>query len=474
MVEQATKNQLSGDGSTPFLPAPVFLGVAMPELFLEMISTADLRWKQFRADHYIKSYDYQHFRQTGEHRTLNAKEREDLGMKSGERGQQVHFLIWYRGEPVGIISGGSAVYNTATRDIFFGFPKKIDERKQVINSVVNNTVYHLASREKNLFSRVLALWEKVVPYVWNELYEAPVCGFETFVEEEETTNGGRGSGYRATGWTHLGKTAGNAKTHPPENGLSKTAGGKSSRRFGKTTKKDVLCKWRPGFKTLLATVYRPTWQAGEKVMKCALNPEEHGFEYRDEMLACPVCGSKLQPTLTKEGAEQRDLAKERTAKRKTFMGKCFSASTHKLYVYPASGIPPSEVIMEVYDMISRLQAALTPDLLDSDKRREQARGQHRTFGHCYIVTEALYHLYGKSRGYKPYIVRVPEADNTTHWWLQNAQGGRIDATSGQFTSRGIVIPYEDGRGNGFLTKEPSNRCQELMRRAGYESGNTEK
>lgn len=121
--------------------------------------------------------------------------------------------------------------------------------------------------------------------------------------------------------------------------------------------------------------------------------------------------------------------------------------------------------MEVCELVRHLQLALSPDLLKK-QWRTKAIGKHPTYGHCYVVTEAIYHLYGKSRGFKPKVVRVPEADNTTHWWLENAKGERIDGTKEQFESVGITIPYEQGRGSSFLTNKPSYRCNKLIARAG--------
>lgn len=75
----------------------------------------------------------------------------------------------------------------------------------------------------------------------------------------------------------------------------------------------------------------------------------------------------------------------------------------------------------------------------------------------------MYHLYGKTHGYEPRVVQMPELD-TTHWWLQNEKGDILDGTAEQFTSRDIAIPYEFGRGSGFLTKKPSKRCEILISR----------
>src|SRR5260370_5325240 len=55
-----------------------------PELFLEFCKRADRPYKDIRDRHYIPN--------------------------AGACGQQIHFLIRYKNEIVGIISGGSAAY----------------------------------------------------------------------------------------------------------------------------------------------------------------------------------------------------------------------------------------------------------------------------------------------------------------------------------------------------------------------------
>jgi hypothetical protein len=142
----------------------------------------------------------------------------------------------------------------------------------------------------------------------------------------------------------------------------------------------------------------------------------------------------------------------------------FSATKNTVSVFDHAGAKPTEVLTEVYELIRQLQLALTPDLLKPGWRK-RAAGEHPTFGHCYAVTEALYYLYGKSRGFTPHVVQVP-AMTTTHWWLQNKKGKVIDGTKEQFESARIVIPYAGGRGNGFLTSIPSKRCALLMERIG--------
>src|ERR1035437_4623053 len=153
----------------------------------------------------------------------------------GTHGQQVHFLIWYKGSVVGIISGASAVFATAARDKFFGINK--DNRTLVLNDIVDNVVFRLENHEKNLASRVLSLWKKSVAFAWEFLYDVKVFGYETFIlreglmreiltgkvdalgrpEREVITvddpelNVRRGNLYKATNWEYVGETSGSGK-----------------------------------------------------------------------------------------------------------------------------------------------------------------------------------------------------------------------------------------------------------------------
>lgn len=82
-------------------------------------------------------------------------------------------------------------------------------------------------------------------------------------------------------------------------------------------------------------------------------------------------------------------------------------------------------------------------------------------GNCYVTSEALYHLLGGKRaGWRPMRVKIP---GDTHWFLINVRTGqRIDATVRQF--RGKLPDYNKAVGAGFLTRKPSKRARELMRR----------
>ena len=97
--------------------------------------------------------------------------------------------------------------------------------------------------------------------------------------------------------------------------------------------------------------------------------------------------------------------------------------------------------------------------LTDDLRRPPYKGSSNPLtGHCYVASEALYHLLG-SRDWVPCNI---QHEGGPHWYLKNKVTGEIlDATAGQFET---PVPYEKGRGKGFLTKEPSKRAKELLRR----------
>lgn len=86
-----------------------------------------------------------------------------------------------------------------------------------------------------------------------------------------------------------------------------------------------------------------------------------------------------------------------------------------------------------------------------------------------MTAEALYHLLGgKAGGYTPHTVRH---EGAVHWYLvQNLDGfvpgarQVIDPTAAQFKT---PPPYHEGRGRGFLTKVPSRRTREMMKRMLY-------
>ena len=106
-------------------------------------------------------------------------------------------------------------------------------------------------------------------------------------------------------------------------------------------------------------------------------------------------------------------------------------------------------------LTEKIQQSLTDDL-----RRPPYQGDPNPVrGHCYVASEAAYHLMGgKASGYVPCHIRH---EGGSHWFLRGSDGTVIDITSGQFAT---PVPYHSGTGKGFLTRQPSRRAQVVMDR----------
>lgn len=102
-----------------------------------------------------------------------------------------------------------------------------------------------------------------------------------------------------------------------------------------------------------------------------------------------------------------------------------------------------------------VRLALTADLL-----KPAYAGAVRPYaGHCYVASEAYFHLAGgAAAGLRALTVRH---ENSSHWWLLDPRGQVVDLTAEQFHT---PVPYVAGRGIGFLTREPSKRAQIVIDR----------
>lgn len=85
-------------------------------------------------------------------------------------------------------------------------------------------------------------------------------------------------------------------------------------------------------------------------------------------------------------------------------------------------------------------------------------------GHCYVASEALWWAIGNERdSFTPMTVRH---EKSVHWWLSHrprpGSAWHVDPTADQFKT---PVPYERGRGRGFLTLSASKRANAMMTRA---------
>jgi hypothetical protein len=97
-------------------------------------------------------------------------------------------------------------------------------------------------------------------------------------------------------------------------------------------------------------------------------------------------------------------------------------------------------------------------VLSDDLRKKYKGNPNKMAGHCYVASEAIHHMTG-GKHTTPQVMRVPGG---THWWLKhNKTGKHYDPTGDQFDHK---VDHSQGKGCGFLTKGPSKRAQEVIRR----------
>ncbi len=112
-------------------------------------------------------------------------------------------------------------------------------------------------------------------------------------------------------------------------------------------------------------------------------------------------------------------------------------------------------------LVDAIQGSLTDNLLKPEWLVKKTQASPGTigpyFGHCYHASEALYHLLGgKALGLKPMRLKMAEG---SHWYIQTQRGAILDPTALQFL---FPPDYTLGKGNGFLTKKPSQRAQIII------------
>lgn len=113
--------------------------------------------------------------------------------------------------------------------------------------------------------------------------------------------------------------------------------------------------------------------------------------------------------------------------------------------------------------MKKLIRAMKRFLTDKLRHEEYWGHPNPLAGHCYVASEVLMHLLGDK--WKPCQVRH---EGASHWYLKHRKTGEIlDVTASQFET---PVPYEKGRGKGFLTKKPSYRAQfviDCLKEAGH-------
>lgn len=121
---------------------------------------------------------------------------EHYPQSKGIVGRQCNYFVERKGKILGIIGGNSPPLNYKKFNVFFG--NGFNEKNWL-----NNNVYRLLIREKNLGTKVLRLFRHQIKIDYEQQYKDKLIGLVTFVEPPRT-----GSLYKADNWTYLGITQG--------------------------------------------------------------------------------------------------------------------------------------------------------------------------------------------------------------------------------------------------------------------------
>ena len=125
----------------------------------------------------------------------------------------------------------------------------------------------------------------------------------------------------------------------------------------------------------------------------------------------------------------------------------------------------SEQVESAMKIVDLIVECLTPDLLKPPFRESPRAIGNPTYGHCYVATEALFHLLKQPHQWRPQV--GTDGHGNRHWWLQHSVDGTIlDPTYQQYRVLQEPLPYEASGGHPqtFLTKGPSKRAKILMER----------
>lgn len=119
-------------------------------------------------------------------------------------GEQLRYVAEYQGQWVGLMIWSAAAYKLKAREDWIGWSDR--QKKRRLSLVVNNSRFFIPESYHipNLASRVMKLVLKRLSEDWHQAYRHGVLIAETFVDPSLF----RGTTYKASGWTLLGKTKG--------------------------------------------------------------------------------------------------------------------------------------------------------------------------------------------------------------------------------------------------------------------------
>jgi hypothetical protein len=106
------------------------------------------------------------------------------------------------------------------------------------------------------------------------------------------------------------------------------------------------------------------------------------------------------------------------------------------------------------------------DAMLNDDYQPPRELEHPLAGHCYIASEAYYHL--SDSEWTPQFINVEwrkdgRGHRTAHWFLESRSRDRVvDLTVEQFEENDVSVMHGRSRGRGFVPPTPSDRATTVM------------
>lgn len=119
-------------------------------------------------------------------------------------GEQLRYAITYKGRWLGVATWSGAAFHIKDRDQFIGWDFEQCRRRRPLLANNSRLLILPDCHYPNLISRFMKLMLGRLSQDWLEKWDHPLAMVETFVDPQLY----RGTAYKVSGWSHLGKTAG--------------------------------------------------------------------------------------------------------------------------------------------------------------------------------------------------------------------------------------------------------------------------
>lgn len=119
-------------------------------------------------------------------------------------GEQLRYAITYKGRWLGVATWSGAAFHIKDRDQFIGWDSEQCRARRPLLANNSRLLILPECHYPNLISRFMKLMLGRLSQDWLEHWGHPLAMVETFVDPQLY----RGTAYKVSGWSHLGKTAG--------------------------------------------------------------------------------------------------------------------------------------------------------------------------------------------------------------------------------------------------------------------------